>query len=517
MKKRVFLTGSTGGMGKAGLSELLKATDSLDIVILARSSDKNRQLLAPYEKQTGLEIVWGDLCDYEAVLSCVRGADMILHVAAYVSPEADYFPKRAMEINYGSTMNILEAIRELGQTHTTRLVYIGTVAETGDRMPPIHWGRVGDPLKPSVFDYYAVSKVASERAVIDSGLKYWVSLRQTGILSKKMTEIEDAIMFHNGLDNVLEYISDRDLGVLLAHLCRELPDSFWGHVYNIGGGASCRTSAYQMYRTLFGALGIRDLSLCLDSRWCATRNFHGQYYLDSDKLEEILHFRNDSMQYYYDTYLAGLGRTLSVTRLVCKLPFGQKIIGSAMKKRFLKLAKTEHGTVHFLEHGQEGHLAAYFGSREAWENIPPLREFKPFEDWDRVIPIDHGYDESKPETELSLEDVRGAARFRGGECVSRTMTTGDWKTLLSFCCAFGHSFEASPRLVLEGGHWCDRCERESWNYYERARRDPFFAQIWDPLHDPGETAWRYPKEVSELDVVYGRGRTTGCEMEGQAT
>ena len=44
-------------------------------------------------------------------------------------------------------------------------------------MPPIHWGRVGDPIKPSMFDYYAVSKVAAERYVIESGLKYWVSLR----------------------------------------------------------------------------------------------------------------------------------------------------------------------------------------------------------------------------------------------------------------------------------------------------------------------------------------------------
>ena len=38
------------------------------------------------------------------------------------------------------------------------------VAETGDRMPPVHWGRVGDPIKPSMFDYYAVSKVAAGAA-----------------------------------------------------------------------------------------------------------------------------------------------------------------------------------------------------------------------------------------------------------------------------------------------------------------------------------------------------------------
>lgn len=501
-KQRVFLTGATGGMGFAGMQEFLKFEDRQELVILARPSEKNKELLADYENR--VQIVWGDLTEYEDVLTCVRGADVVLHVGAFVSPEADYHPKRAMEINFGSTMNIIEAIKECGQGDTTKLAYIGTIAETGDRMPPIHWGRVGDPIKPSVFDYYAVSKVAAERAVIESGLKYWVSLRQTGIISKKMTEIKDAIMFHNCLDNVLEYASDRDSAILLRKVCGELPEDFWNHIYNIGGGESCRTSTLDMYKEMFGSLGIKDLSNCMDSKWCATRNFHGQYYLDSDKLEDYLHFRNDSMQYCYDAYLESLGSTLKISRIICKLPFGEKIIGGAMKKQFLELTRMEHGTVRFIEENMEDKIAAYWGSREAYEAIAPLNKFKPFTDWDTVICIDHGYDDAKPESELTFEDVKQAAAFRGGECLSEGMETGDWSGKLKFRCAFGHEFEASPRLTLQGGHWCDVCERESWNYYERAKRDPFFAQVWNPLHPEGEKEYTYPKEVNELDVKYGR-------------
>jgi hypothetical protein len=84
------------------------------------------------------------------------------------------------------------------------------------------------------------------------------------------------------------------------------------------------------------------------------------------------------------------------------------------------------------------------------------------------------------------------------------MITGNWTQKLKFQCAFGHDFEASPRLVLEGGHWCPICERESWNYYERAKRDPFFAQVWNPLHDKKEKPYKYPKIVSELDVKIER-------------
>ena len=217
---RVFMTGAGGGMGFESFKAMMPDLGKLyDLVILLRDSEKNRNLFAPYMDTPGLTVHWGDLLNQEDVAACVKGADIVLHIAAFVSPQADYFPKKAMENNYGSTRNLIEAIRTLGQNDTTRFVYIGTVAETGDRMPPIHWGRVGDPIKPSMFDYYAVSKVAAERYVIESGLKYWVSLRQTGIIGPAMAKIRDAIQFHNCLDNVLEYVSDRDSGRAMRNLC----------------------------------------------------------------------------------------------------------------------------------------------------------------------------------------------------------------------------------------------------------------------------------------------------------
>lgn len=504
-KQRVFLTGATGTMGFLGMQELLKDSDEIELVVLVRASDKNRKLLQPYTTKGCLEIVWGDLVDYQSVERCVRGADIVLHVGAFVSPAADYYPEQAMQVNYGSTVNIVKAIKTLGQEQKTKFVYIGTVAETGDRMPPIHWGRVGDPLKPSVYDYYAVSKIAAERYAIESELPYWVSLRQTGIIGPAMAGIEDAIMFHNCLDNVLEYASDNDSAILLRNLCtkerqNKLGSEFWGHIFNIGGGESCRVSTYDMYKIMFGEIGLKDLSYAADTKWYATRNFHGQYYLDSDKLNDILEFRHDSMQYFYDAYLKNLGGLATASRILTKLPGGQILMGSIMKKRFLKTARTEHGTVHFIENNMEEQIAAYWGSREAWEAIPPFKEWKPFTDWNMVVHIDHGYDESKLEEQLNFDDIKGAARFRGGECISKEMQTGNWSDKLKFRCAFEHEFEASPRLVLEGGHWCPHCERESWNYYERAKRDPFFAQVWNPLHGKDEKAFSYPKVVTELDV-----------------
>jgi len=312
VKQRVLLTGATGGMGQPTLKNMVEDLDKQDIVILARKTERDYEVLKPYENIKGIEIIWGDLTDYNSVLKSVKDCDIVLHIAAFVSPAADYNPELAMKINYGSTKNIIKAIYENNQQDTTKFVYIGTVAETGDRMPPIHRGRIGDPIKPSVFDYYAVSKVVAERLVIESGLKYWVSHRQTGIIGKPMSQIEDAIMFHNCFDNVLEYCSDRDSAIAMKNLCsysydKTLDEGFWGHIYNIGGGESCRIDTYNMYKIMYKEIGLTNLDYMLSPKKQATLNFHGQYYLDSDKLESYLHFRKDSMQYFYDCYLENLG------------------------------------------------------------------------------------------------------------------------------------------------------------------------------------------------------------------
>lgn len=498
--RRILLTGATGSMGLATLKALL-TLDDVEVIILIRDSAKNRAIVASFEGQKHLMPVYGDLTSYEDILGCMTGVDVVLHCGALVSPVADDHPMRAMEVNYGSTVHIIKAIKAQENWQEIRLVYIGTIAETGDRMPPIHWGRVGDPIKPSVHDYYAVSKIAAERAVIESELPYWVSLRQTGILSEKMAKIEDPIMFHNCLDNVLEYVSDEDSARLMKNCCSEqVPSEFWGHIYNIGGGESCRVSCYSMFEELFGSLGFTDLSHVIDANWFATRNFHGQYYLDSDQLNDFMDFRQDSMDYFYDIYKRELGATVPIAKVINRLPGGQRMMGKSIKKRFEQHLMNDRGTMNWITQKKDDFIAPYFISYEHWHKIKPLSEMKHFEQWDEVVHIDHGYDESKPEEKLNLSDIKAAAIFRGGECLSDVMVEGDWQTKLHWRCTFGHEFEASPRLILEGGHWCPECERRSWNYHEVAKVSPFFAQVWYPLHEKDEPVREYVKSVSELDV-----------------
>ena len=51
----------------------------------------------------------------------------------------------------------------------------------------------------------------------------------------------------------------------------------------------------------------------------------------------------------------------------------------------------------------------------------------------------------------------------------------------------------SANLVLKGGHWCpaelpgnSEGKKFLWDYDTEASINPFFAQVWYPLHDKNE-------------------------------
>ncbi len=468
-------------MGQAGLREIYARRERFDLTLLVRPSRKNRKLMKPYRDCDSVRIVWGDLGNYDDVLRAVEGADYVLHVGGMVSPAADHYPEKTLRVNTLAARNIVRAVKAQPEPDSVKVVYIGSVAQTGDRQAPLHWARTGDPIAPSVFDYYAISKCLAERIFAESGLKYWVSLRQSGILYAGILRNIDPIMFHVPIREVLEWATVEDSGRLLANICEEeVPESFWRKFYNIGSGAGYRLTNYRFEQLLLeNSLGLSPEKL-FASNMFATRNFHGQWYLDSDCLEEILHFRANVP---VEKYFAGLKKQLPWFFSLAKFA------PTCVMRLFLRyLAHNKRfGTLGWLRNDDKPHIAAYFGSREEWTRIPDwtvLADFSLAGEADAVR-LDHGYDEQKDLSLLGIDDMRQAADFRGGRCLSETMTTGDLDTPLEWECACGHRFITTPNVVLKGGHWCPECFSKSWQYDAEAKRNPFFAQLW-LAHHKGE-------------------------------
>jgi nucleoside-diphosphate-sugar epimerase len=451
-------------MGKATLEELIKR-DHFEIVVFSLSTIKDKKILSNYKN---ISIIYGDLRNYQEVLKAVKDIDIVLHIGALVSPMADRYPELAWSVNFNGTKNIVDAIIANNQKDKTKLVYIGTVAETGNRSIPIHWGRIGDSINPSIFDYYGLSKVAGERYVIESTIENWVSLRQTGILHNNIFNMRDGIEYHQPLNNHLEWVSVKDSANLLANICdQDVSKEIWGNCFNIGGGESFRLTAYQFMSKLFGLIDI-EIEDIYQSKMFALKNFHGQYYLDSDKLEQLIPFRTQS----FDDVLEELKTHLPLAMKLMKyLP--KKLIKRQMIKDALN---NPNAPLYWIKHNQQEKITAYLYSKEEFNKTSDWDSFK-LETTDKYEILSHGYDESKPDTQLTLADIKQAALFRGGSCISESMVKGDLSTKLKWKCSQGHQFVASPYLILKAGHWCDQCLAEQKNYNKQAENNKFLAQV----------------------------------------
>ena len=486
-KKTIALTGATGIMGYQTFLELIKRKDEVSVTVLIRESKKAHQMFDAYQNDPAVRIVWGNLVNYEDVLNLVDGAEYVLHIGGMVSPKADYYPVTTLRTNVSAAENIVKAVKAQANPDEVKVVYIGTVAQTGDRNPPIHWGRTGDPIKISVYDHYAISKTKAEAVFAESGLKYWVSLRQSGILYPDILKNMEPIMYHVPMNGVLEWATVEDSGRLMANICTmDLPDSFYRKFYNIGSGEQYRLTNYEFEDLILNTLGLGSPTKLFSPNWFTTKNFHGQWYVDSDALEEICHFRaNIPVKEYFK-------EMMNHVEPFYKLAFLGRPYAPILKHTWMKsIAQTKtYGTLWWVQQNVEERMSAYFGSVEEYRQIP--KNWKGFKlaipskktESEEVIVLNHGYDETKPFDQLTLEDLRKAAEFRGGQCLASEIV--DMYTPVLWKSARGNEFMMSPNLVLKGGHWCPEELPWPWDYDTEAKLNPFFAQVWYPLHDQNQ-------------------------------
>lgn len=469
-RRRVLLTGATGNWGRATLREFREHPDVV-VRAFALPSLTEDVALAEFSDMENLEVVRGDLTSFADVARAIDGVSVVLHVGAVVSPLADAQPRLARRVNIGSMQNIIRAVQSLPDPAAVAVVGIGSVAETGDRQQPHHWGRVGDPLRVSMFDEYGQTKVASERLLVDAGLPRWAWLRQTGIFHPGMLEIRDPIMTHTPLAGMLEWVTAEDSARLLAGLVKpDVPDEFWGGIYNIGGGDPWRMTNWELHLAIGKALKVIDVRRWFERNWFALKNFHGHWFADSDRLNELVPFRRDTID-------------VAMPRAVKALPApvrGAGWVPSWIVKNLVlrSLVFLPRGTLHAITHKDQEEIAAYFGSTAAWEAIGDWSTFEP--PHPSRTPgnlLDLGYDEDKDPTTWTAADYRDVAAFRGGHLLSEDVGTGQVATPLLWRCALGHTFAASPRLILTGGHWCPECVRDPAGYAEQAELNPFLAQL----------------------------------------
>lgn len=114
---RYLILGATGTLGTATTKELLKRSDTEQIICLSRDELKQvgfaRQFPDPRVK-----MVIGDIRDYESIERHFKGIDTVFHFAALKRiPEMEMHPLESLKTNVNGTINAAKAAEAFGVKH----------------------------------------------------------------------------------------------------------------------------------------------------------------------------------------------------------------------------------------------------------------------------------------------------------------------------------------------------------------------------------------------------------------
>ena len=491
------MTGASGNMGREALSQTLELKEVEFVKVLLTNKKKNDALAEKLRKRYGdrIGIIRGSVADREVCAELVKDADYVIHMAAVIPPASDANPADSEECNKLGAVALIDAVKAC--VPQPSYIHISTVALYGNRNEKHLFARVGDPLLVSPFDCYAMHKLYGERYCLDAELERFVVLRQTAMLYPEMMEnnIKDGLMFHTALNAPLEWDTSRDSGYLIKRILERDAkgeiDDFWQKIYNIGAGIRGRETGYDTFNDGFAMIGGSTESFFKPNQF-ATRNFHGVWFADADELQKLFGYQRDGVHEYWRE-IAENHKLFSLGKYVPK--------GVIKKFLFEKLLNHSNSPIRWIKDGDVARVTATFGSLEKAKSLPEdwkdckliakgdfgdyesMKDEKKAKEQGKLVFL--GYNEDKIPLEWTMQDVRAAALFRGGEVLSESYE-GAYKKL-KWRCHDGHEFEAAPYTVLKGGHWCPECcQPTPWDFDRLSKNNPFFAQIWYDSHDKNE-------------------------------
>lgn len=152
-KKTILVTGGCGFIGSHIVEGLVK--EGYRVRVLDNLSTGKVENLDSIDKKN-VEICEGDVTDFSSVDAAMEGCEYVFHQAAVVSvPKSVEDPVGTGRVNYGGTLNVLEAARKRG---VRRIIFAGSAAVYGDEptLPK------KESMQPKPITPYGVDKLASE-------------------------------------------------------------------------------------------------------------------------------------------------------------------------------------------------------------------------------------------------------------------------------------------------------------------------------------------------------------------
>ena len=169
---RILIIGAAGMVGRK-LAEHLIAEGTLggETISTLHAVDVISPALPPRDGGPALELGTGNVTQEADVKALVASKpDVIFHLAAIVSGEAEVDFEKGYAINLDGTRYLLEAIRAHGADYVPRLVFTSSIAVFGAPFPE----KIGDEFLTAPLTSYGAQKAMGELMVSDYSRKGFI-------------------------------------------------------------------------------------------------------------------------------------------------------------------------------------------------------------------------------------------------------------------------------------------------------------------------------------------------------
>ena len=281
--KKVLVTGAGGAIGINVIKYLL-SEGKYEITALDLRNKNSQKRLKRYRRR--INLIYGDMNDMVLMDALVKDHDYIIHLAGLMPPIADIKHNISEMIDYKGTENIIKAMNMFNPD--AYLIYASTTTVYGEEEKV----SVDSKTKLTPLDYYSNTKLKIEK-LIQAKVKNYIIMRIPLVLTNPGN---GAFMYNVRLDKMVEAITDNDAGYLFASSLSHV-NKLNKKIWNATGGEAT-TGKYRVI--LSNVLKIYGISFkYILVRLFIDKNFYTHIYTDSDKLENILEFRSDSLSSYY--------------------------------------------------------------------------------------------------------------------------------------------------------------------------------------------------------------------------
>lgn len=302
--KKILVTGAAGTIGRAVIKYLL-SEGKYEITALDLKSRANSKKLRKYKKR--INVIFGDVTDSLVIEDILKEMDYVIHLAGVTPPLADLNDRLTYEIDFKGTENIVRVLNFYNPN--CHLLYASSASVYGKQDK----NEVSVSTKPNLGknDIYGKYKLESEE-IIKKKLTNYSIYRLPIVLCNP---INDNYLYTYENNVKLEVTTDYDAAYMFVKAIDKI-DKVNKKTFNVGGGKYSITTGRELNNELLKYFGYNGKYI--KTKLFINKTYYGYVFKDSDKLDELLNYRNDSIASYF-LRIKRKGKKYRIRKLIGKL------------------------------------------------------------------------------------------------------------------------------------------------------------------------------------------------------